>query len=154
MRLWRWIQQERLWRRRQRLFVDFMRRQHGGRTFDDSWFPRRDGAETVLGSQTMCDFGLGGVAWHCIPGHGHPFELTDPLDGAMERLEADLAETSVQVLCDGVASFRTGFTYPELELVVCGSHEAWLRRHCLLHGLDSGVIEAAEMIVAERVSYA
>lgn len=154
MGLWRWIQAERLWRRRQRLFADFMRRYHDGRPIDDTWFRRRDGAETGLGSQTLCDFGLGGVVWHCIPGHGDPFELTDPLDAAVERLEADLAETSVKVLCDDAASIRARFTYPEVELVVCGSHEVWLRRHCLLNGLDSGVIEAAEMIVSERVSHA
>jgi hypothetical protein len=100
----------------------------------------------ALGPGSTCDFASGGIVWHCDGDHAHPFELTDPLKGALERLEAHLAETSAQVPCDGAASVRARFTYPAVELVVCSKHEHWLRRHWLLNGLDSGVVERLQIL--------
>lgn len=154
MQLWRWIQSERLWRRRRRLFDDFFLDHLPGRSADhgrlsldsNEGISGRHGAGPALGPGTACDFAPGGIVWQCQGDHAHPFELTEPLKGALERLEAHLAETSAQVLCDGPASVRAGFTYPEVELVVCGNHERWLRRHWLLNGLDSGLVERFQIL--------
>jgi hypothetical protein len=123
-----------LTRSRRGLLDDFMTERGVDEPFDNSWFPRGYGTSTAIAPGMPCDFGPGGVAWHCFESHGHPFELTYPLEGARERLEADLAETSAQVSCDGPASIRADFTYPAVDLAVCKNHEQWLRRHRLLNG--------------------
>jgi hypothetical protein len=130
MRLWPWIQNERLWRRRRPALGDFRPNRP----------PRWHGTEPTLGLGAPCDFAPGGIVWRCEPGGQHYFELTIRRDLAKECLEADLAETSAEVPCTGLASGLFGFSIPETKILACGIHERWLRRHDLLNGMDSGLI--------------